>query len=103
MAGEGSMQPRMSDWYAENLRLSFFGVTGWTQRSIIREIADVQPVLMSTQPLLQLHQEAGTLSEAYLNVTQQAGRIDVIERSAKPKYDGLRCARVQTAFSDRTC
>jgi len=78
LAGEGSMQSRLSDWYAESLRLSFFGITGWTQRSIIREIADVEPVLMTSQPLMQIHQEAGNLLDGYINVTQQAGRVDVV-------------------------
>jgi hypothetical protein len=66
------------DWYAENLRLTFFGVMGWAQRPIFTEVTGMSPAQINAQPPIQIYQEMGNLSDAYLAVTQQAGRIDIV-------------------------
>jgi hypothetical protein len=68
----------LDDWYVENLRLTFFEVTGWTQHSIFSEIAGVVPTQINAQPPMQLQQETGNFSDAQLSVVQQGSRIDVI-------------------------
>jgi hypothetical protein len=79
LAAERSTQSRMSkDWYAENVRLTFFGVKDWTQRPIFSEITGAAPAQINALPPMQIHQEAGNFSDAYLSVAQQANRIDVV-------------------------
>jgi hypothetical protein len=79
MPAERSMRSRMSqDWFVESLRVTLFGVPGWTPRPIFAEIAGVLPAQLNAQPAMQFHQEMGNLSDAYLAVTQQAGRLDVV-------------------------
>ena len=79
VSSERNAQSPMSEaWYVENIRFTFLGVTDWTQRQIFSEIAGVTPTQINVQPAAQLHQETGNLSDAYLTVSQQADRIDVI-------------------------
>jgi hypothetical protein len=79
LTADRRVKTRMSDeWYIENLRLSFLGVTNWTQRQIFSEIAGVGPTQINAQPPMQMHQETGNVADAYLAVTQQGSRIDLI-------------------------
>jgi hypothetical protein len=67
------------DWLVENLRLTFLGVGDWVQRPIFGEIAGAPPAQSASQQLpVQLHQETGNVSGAYLSVSQQPGRIDIV-------------------------
>jgi hypothetical protein len=65
-------------WNVESLRLTFIGVEGWTQRQIFAEIAGVPADQINAQPKLHLHQETGNVGDAYLAVSQQADRIDIV-------------------------
>jgi hypothetical protein len=76
---ERNMQSQaLEGWYAENLRLTFFGAPNWTQHPIFSEIAGVVPAQINSQPATQQFGEVGDIAEAYLNVSQQANRIDVV-------------------------
>lgn len=89
-AAERNVRSPMSDeWYAESLRLSFLGMTGWKSREIFSEIAGTPPAQINAQPPLQLYQETGNISEAYLSVTQQTGRIDTVlaDQPTRNTYD----------------
>jgi len=66
------------DWFAENLRLTLLGVVDWVQRPIFAEIAGVPPAHITAQPPVQIHQEMGNVHDAYLSVSQQAGRLDIV-------------------------
>lgn len=73
------MQPdALEGWLAESFRLSFIGVPNWTQTPVFADISGAQPALITAQPMVQLHQEAGSVSHAHLNVVQQANRIDLV-------------------------
>lgn len=73
------MQPDALDgWLAESFRLSFIGLSNWTQRAVFAEISGVQPALITAQPMVLLHQEAGSVSHAHLNIVQQANRVDLV-------------------------
>ncbi|MEY9466332.1 hypothetical protein ABH973_006745 [Bradyrhizobium ottawaense] len=67
----------LAGWQAEGFRLSFIGVSEWSQRPIFRDISGVEPALVTAQRMVQLHQEAGEVGHAHLNVVQQANRIDI--------------------------
>ncbi|WP_439375384.1 hypothetical protein [Bradyrhizobium sp. DASA03120] len=68
----------LDGWLAEGLRLSFFGVSGWSQRAIFKEISGVEPAATTAQRMMQVYQEAGDVSHAHLTIVQQANRIDVV-------------------------
>ena len=73
-----SAPPQPTVWYAESLRLSFLGIPEWVQRPLFAEIAEVPPAQTTTQLPLRLHQETGGVSDAFLSVSQQADRVDII-------------------------
>lgn len=66
------------DWYAESLRLTFFVLPSWIQRSIFSEITGSPPAEQVVRPPVQFHQETGNALGAQFTVLQQAGRIDFI-------------------------
>lgn len=68
----------LEEWLAESIRLSFIGVPSWTQRPVFAEISGTQPALITAQPMIALHQEAGRVSHAHLNILQLANRIDLL-------------------------
>jgi hypothetical protein len=79
LAADRSVQSHMSDdWYTESVRLTFFEVTDWTQRQVFSEITGIAPTQINAQPPMQVYQETGNLSDAYLSVAQQGSRIDVM-------------------------
>ncbi|HZP76601.1 MAG TPA: hypothetical protein VFB45_10695 [Pseudolabrys sp.] len=74
-----NMSPEITNgWFAESLRLSFFGVTDWTQRALFSEVTDTVAAQINAQPALQIQQEQGIVADAYLTIGQQANRIDLI-------------------------
>jgi hypothetical protein len=77
-APEGEMHSRLSAWFAESLRLSFFGLTEWKVRPIFEEIVGLPPAELKAQPAMRVHQEWGNVDDAFLNITQQIDRLDVV-------------------------
>jgi hypothetical protein len=77
-AGTRDMPSQSEEWYVEQLRLTFIGLTDWTSREIFSEIAGTPASQINAQPPMQFYQEAGSVFDAYLSVTQQAGRMDVV-------------------------
>jgi hypothetical protein len=79
LEAERGLRSRMSeDWLVENLRVTFFGVTGLAQTPLFVEIAGVPPAQINQQPPIRFHQETGNLGDAHLAVTRLADRLDVV-------------------------
>jgi hypothetical protein len=73
------MHPQtLEGWYVESLRLSFFGLTEWKPRPIFEQIVDAMPTQITAQPVMRFHQEWGNVSDAYVNITQNLDRLDVV-------------------------
>src|SRR5216683_1237103 len=68
----------MPDWYAESFQLALFTGQNWVQqRSLFEALTGVSPVDISERGQIQVRQESGPFSSAYLRVQQQPSRTDI--------------------------